>query len=41
MRDCAGILKIQADKIDKEYIHLWAKKLKVSNLLQETSSSEY
>ena len=32
-RDILGILEIQAGKLDLEYLHKWAKELKVSDLL--------
>ena len=33
-RDVLGILKIQAGNLDLDYLHEWAKELKVSDLLK-------
>lgn len=35
LNDCRGILKVQAEKIDQEYLKLWARKLEVISLLEE------
>lgn len=39
--DCAGILKIQKNKLDDKYLNHWVKKLKVGELMKEVSNLEY
>lgn len=37
IRDCIGIVQIQGNNLDRSYLSLWARKLKVENLLEEIS----
>lgn len=37
MQDCVGIWKVWGSKLDKRYLSIWAKKLKVEKLLGEIS----
>lgn len=41
LRDCAGIWKIQKDKINIKYLNSWAKKLAVVTLLNEIKKMRY
>lgn len=41
LRDCVGILKIQKNNLDTNYLNLWAKKLRVEDLLKEISTQDY
>jgi len=34
-RDVLGVLKVQAGQLDMDYLHRWAKELKVEDLLQD------
>ena len=38
LRDCAGILEVQKNKIDKKYLSVWLKKLKLEKLFAEISA---
>ena len=33
-RDILGIIKTRADKLDRDYLHQWAKEIQVINLLE-------
>lgn len=41
IRDCVGIWQLQREKLDKKYLTLWAKKLRVGKLLDEISTANY
>lgn len=41
MRDCAGIIKIQGDKLDQKYLSNWAKKLGIGDLYKEATNMDY
>jgi len=41
LRDCVGIIKTQQAELDWEYMNLWAKKLRVAELLAEVKQSGY
>lgn len=41
MRDCAGIIKVQGNRLDRKYLISSAKKLGLTGLLDEVSEMEY
>ena len=41
LRDCVGILKVQKNKLDKKYLNIWIKKLKLKQLFKEISVQNY
>ncbi len=41
LRDCAGIIKTQGKDLDWEYLAGWARKLKVTGLLDEVRTADY
>lgn len=41
LRDCGGILKVQKEKIDKEYLSFWLKKLKLQRIFKEIQNYTY
>jgi len=41
LRDCVGILKVQENKLDKDYLDRWIKELKIEELFKEISTKNY
>lgn len=41
LRDCVGIIRTQGKDLDWEYLAGWAKKLKVTGLLDEVRTADY
>lgn len=41
LRDCTGMIKVQAENLDIKYLRVWAAKFKINKLLDEAFSMEY
>ncbi len=41
VRDCIGILKVQKDKLDMNYLLEWVKKLKLGHLFEKAMKEDY
>ena len=41
LRDCTGIIQIQKNKLNKEYLETWTNKLELKDLFNEVSSQKY